>query len=141
MPWKFLPDVALADIAFEVTATSEKDLFVEAGKALEDVMVNLKTIKKKKSVSIMLEAENLEMLLYDWMSELIYLKDTDGFLFSDFDVTLEKKEKYIIHATGHGEVINRKTHDLRNDVKAVTMHLFEVKKQGKTWKAKVVVDV
>ena len=40
-----------------------------------------------------------------------------------------------------GEAIDRERHALRNDVKAVTMHMFGVKKAGPRWVATVVLDI
>jgi SHS2 domain-containing protein len=40
-----------------------------------------------------------------------------------------------------GEAINRERHRLRNDAKAVTMHMFGVKREGGLWKATVVLDI
>jgi SHS2 domain-containing protein len=40
-----------------------------------------------------------------------------------------------------GEPIDLNKHELLVDVKAVTMHLFEVKKLNGEWFARVIVDV
>ena len=40
-----------------------------------------------------------------------------------------------------GEKIDMKKHEMLVDVKAVTMHMFEVKKEKNIWKARVVLDV
>jgi SHS2 domain-containing protein len=40
-----------------------------------------------------------------------------------------------------GDTIDRENHRLRNDVKAVTMHMFGVKHEGGVWRATVVLDI
>jgi len=44
-------------------------------------------------------------------------------------------------ASASGENIDEKKHNLRTDIKAVTYHMFEVKKTGDTWNARVVLDI
>ena len=40
-----------------------------------------------------------------------------------------------------GEEINREKHELRNDIKAITLHMFKIEKTKDRYKALVVVDV
>jgi len=40
-----------------------------------------------------------------------------------------------------GSPVDRKSQELRNDVKGVTKHLYELKQNGGQWRAKVVLDV
>jgi len=148
MSFKYLEKIAIADIAFEATSDSLNGLFEEAAKAATDIMVNPKTLKPKIKKTIKIKGDSLETLLYDFLSELIYLKDTKGFLSSKIKVLIDvkktKKEpgmSYELTAVLNGENINRKRHDLRNDLKAITMHMFEVKQEGGKWKARVVVDI
>ncbi len=142
MPFKFLEKIAIADIAFEATAPTLDKLFEEAAKAASDIMVDPKTVKQKTKKQIDLTADNIQDLLYDFLSELIYIKDTDGLLFSKFSVKVEQDVAgYSLYAIAYGEKIDRKRHGLRNDLKAITMHMFELEQRGKEWYARVVVDI
>src|SRR3989344_6374521 len=80
MSLKFLEKIAIADIAFEVTAKTRDGLFEQTGLAAADIIFNPKTVKQKVKKKIELKADSLEHLLYDFLSEIIYLKDTDGLL-------------------------------------------------------------
>lgn len=140
MPFRYLPDVALADIAFEAEAPDPSKLFEECARALTDIMVDPKTLTKKSSRGFSLEAPDLDRLLYDFLTELIILKDVDSLLFADFEVRVNK-EGSRLDATAAGEPIDRDRHALRNDVKAVTMHMFGVVHEGGTWRARVVLDI
>ncbi|OYT40589.1 hypothetical protein B6U80_02575 [Candidatus Pacearchaeota archaeon ex4484_26] len=63
-------------------------------------------------------------------------------IFNKFtNAKVKKNKKYFFSCYAYGEKIDVKRHQSLVDVKAVTMHLFEVKKQGKYWKARVVLDV
>ena len=140
MPFRFLPDVALADVAFEAESDSVNGLFEACGLAIADIMVDPSTLGTATRRRLSLESQDLDRLLYDFMTELIVMKDVDSLLFGKFDVKVSP-QRTSLTAVLSGEPIDRKRHRLRNDVKAVTMHLFGVKHQGRSWKTTVVLDI
>lgn len=140
MPYRFLPDVALADIAFEADSSSLSGLFESCGRALSDIMVDRKTLRAKVERKLALEAPDTDRLLYDFLTELIVLKDVDSLLFKDFDVKVAGTSRSI-SVSARGEKIDRERHRLRNDVKAVTMHMFGVSHGAGRWRATVVLDI
>ena len=140
MTFKFLPDVALADVAFEAESESVNGLFETCAMAITDIMVDPRTLRLSTEKSFALVSENLDRLLYDFMTELIVMKDVDSLLFGEYKVRVSPGGTTLT-AVAKGEQIDRGRHRLRNDVKAVTMHLFGVKRQGKTWKTTVVLDI
>ena len=140
MPFKFLEKIAIADIAFEATAPSVNKLFEEAARAASDIMVNSKTVKPKLKKTIKMSANSLQNLMYDFLSEFIYLKDTKGLLFVKFSVKVDEKKCSLV-CVASGEKIDRKRHDLRNDLKAITMHMFLLEKRPKGWYLRIVVDI
>jgi len=140
LTYRFLPDVALADIAFEAESDSVNGLFETCALAITDIMVDPRTLRATTERSLSLTSENLDRLLYDFMTELIFMKDVDSLLFGDFEVSVSE-EGTSLAALARGEQIDRERHMLRNDVKAVTMHLFGVKHEGKSWRTTVVLDI
>ena len=140
MTYRFLPDVALADIAFEAESSSVNGLFETCGLAITDIMVDPKTLRTTTERKLSLRSENLDRLLYDFMTELIVMKDVDSLLFDEFRVRVSPAGTSL-EGVAKGERIDRGRHRLRNDVKAVTMHLFGVKHEGKTWRTTVVLDI
>ena len=142
MTFKFLEKIAIADIAFEVTAPTVNKLFEDAGMAASDIMVNPKTVKSKLKKTLRMSANSLENLMYDFLSELVYLKDTKGFLFIKYSIKVKQvKDEWTLSCAASGDRIDRKHHDLRNDLKAITMHMFVVEQRGRGWYARVVVDI
>jgi len=140
MTYRFLPDVALADIAFEAESGSVDGLFETCGLAITDIMVDPKTLRTTTQRKLSLRSENLDRLLYDFMTELIVMKDVDSLLFGEFRVRVSPAGTSL-EVVAKGERIDRERHRLRNDVKAVTMHLFGVRHEGKTWRTTVVLDI
>lgn len=141
MPFIYLEDVAIADITFEAAGENLSELFKSAAEAVFDSTADVKTIEPRNKKTIRLENDNIRDLLYDFLSEILYIKDADYFVFCRADVSVEKNNKYKMSATLYGENIDTKKHQLRNDIKAITFHMFEVKKSGKGWKARVVMDL
>ena len=141
MPFKFLEGIATVDLAFEAQALSEEKLFEEAAQALTSAMADPATIKQKRKTEISLQAANIEDLLYDFLSEIVAIKDADGLLFSKYQVKLTKNGGYKLQAACHGEEINPDTQELKDDVKAVTKHKFSLEKVGDKFKVQGVLDV
>lgn len=141
MPYRYLEDIAIADAAFEAEGRTLEELFRDAAIATFEVMVDTKSVKPSMTKTIELKNESVDGLLVDWLSELVYLKDADAVLFCKFDVIIKKNDAYELKAKAYGEDINHKKHSLRSDVKAVTYHMFEVKKTGENWSARVILDI
>jgi len=154
--FRFLDNVAIADTAFEAFGKSWNELFENSATALFEEMVDTKKVAAKVKKKIAMRNENLENLLYDFLSELIYIKDVKGVVFGKFRVKIGKpaskkttkgahgkarKEVYALEAVCAGEKIDYSKKEFRNDVKAVTMHLFKIEKTGKNLKATVVLDI
>lgn len=141
MPFKFLEAIATADLAFEAEGKTETEVFAESAQALTSAMVDPATVKQIRKMEINFKAANLPDLLYDFLSEIVAVKDSDGLLFSKYQIKLAKNDKYKLSATCFGEEINPETQDLRDDVKAVTKHKFFLEKTEDGFKAQVILDV
>jgi SHS2 domain-containing protein len=90
--FKFLEEIATADVAFEAYGSSESELFENAALAVEETMVDTAQIGQKVKKKIAVESEELDKLLFDFLSELVYFKDADFLLFSKFSVTIKKNK-------------------------------------------------
>jgi len=143
MPYKFLENVALADVAFEATAKTLAQLCEQAALAVTNTMVeDLKSIKHRVSKEISLKAPDAEKLLFSFLEELIYLKDAELLLFSKFEIGVkEAKGGFELAAMCYGEKLDMKKHELLVDVKAVTMHHYEVKQSKSGWFARIILDI
>lgn len=144
MPYKYLDNISLADAAFEVTGDTLQELLVEAAKALTNTMVDdLASVVKKEERTVTLRADDEESLLFDFLQQLIFYKDAETLLFSGYDLKVSRDEdgKLLLNGTLTGEAIDPIKHSLSADVKAVTMHKFELKKVENGWKGFVILDI
>ena len=139
--YKFLEDVALADIAYEAYGRNLNELFENSAIAIFELSANLKTVDAKKMLEVKFENEKIENLLYDFLSEILFLKDAKYMVFKKVKVSINENKKYQLKAVLEGDTINPQKQQLENDIKAVTMHMFKVKKEKNQWKATVVVDI
>ena len=143
MPYHYLEEIGTADIAFEVSGRDLPELFSDAADATTNVMIdNLEAIEPRDTRHIELSNDEIDMLLFDFLQELIYLKDAERLLLRVRDVQVdEKKGKYFLKAEAAGEPLDAARHHQRADVKAVTLHDFSVEKEDGGWKARVLLDI
>ncbi len=143
MPYRYLEDVAIADVAFEARGNTIEELFESSGFALTNAMIkDLGRIEQKVVKAFEVEALDVEMLLFNFLQELIFYKDAEQLLFNRFDLDIAQKgDKWFLSAKAHGEEIDREKHELLADAKAVALHNFKVEETAEGWRALVIVDV
>ena len=139
--FEFLEEVATGDVAMVARAGSQEALFRAAAKGLSETMVETKGVRPDIAKEIALVEESIDRLLYQWLSELVYLKDAERLLFSMFEVTIERGPLHQMKGVAIGERIDPSRHTLRNDVKAVTLHRFRVEREEGAWKATMIFDI
>jgi SHS2 domain-containing protein len=143
MPYRYLEEIGTADIAFEATGRDLQELFRDAADATMNVMIdNIDSIQSVETRQIELSNDKLDMLLFDFLQELIFLKDAERLLLRIREVQIaERDENYFVTATAEGEPLDAERHRQRADVKAVTLHDFSVEQIAGGWKASVLLDI
>ena len=143
MPYHYLEDIGTADIAFEVTGRDLSELFRDAADATTNVMIdNIDAIQPRETRQIELSSDEIDMLLFDFLQELIYFKDAERLLLRVRDTRIEQRDgNYLLKAETAGEPLDATRHHQRADVKAVTLHGFSVEKEDDGWKARVLLDI
>lgn len=139
MTFKYLEGIALAEASFEANGKTLKELFESCADAFIDTSANPKKIKSVIKKELEIKADNLEELLFNFLEELVFLKDSDSVIFNKVEVKDISENK--LKALLIGDTINPSCQELRADVKAITMHKFKVEKTDFGWKAIVVMDI
>jgi len=131
-----------ADIGIRGYGDTLEEAFEAVAIALFDVMVDVRKVEKKEAREIEVEGEDLYSLLYNFLEELLILHDTEGLVFADFDVKIEKTDKgYKLKAKAYGEKLSEK-HEPKEEVKAITYHEMEIKQlPNGEWMAQLVPDI
>ncbi|MBW4538592.1 MAG: archease [Myxacorys chilensis ATA2-1-KO14] len=143
MPYEFLEDIATADIAFHAWGDDLEEVFKSAGDALINTMIdNLEAIAFTETRTFQLENEELDLLLFNFLQEFVYYKDSELLLLRAQQVQIETKESgYHLTAVTRGERLDRDRHHQRVDVKAVTLHQFQLEKTDNGWTSQVILDI
>jgi SHS2 domain-containing protein len=142
--FRFLDDIALADLAFEASGDSLQDAFQGATNALIESLADPKTVGSEWQQVVNREDRDPGTLLFDWLSDLVYWKDAAGVVYSRSDVKLAQQEDgcWKLHARVYGEPVKGSTQqEFRADVKGVTKHLYELSERDGRWTVRVVLDV
>ncbi len=143
MPYRYLPEIAIADVAFEAWGESLEELCTSAADATMNVMVSeLQTIEDHVARPIRIAGPDAEMLLFQLLQELIFYKDAEQELLRIKSIRIRREDSgYMLEAEARGERLDPARHDLVVDVKAVTMHRFRVEQTGRGWEASVILDI
>ena len=109
----------------------------------------------RESRDVAVRASDLELLLVNWLSELLYIFEVDAFLPGRFRVTEVKVEDLKgnaeLYGSAIGEEIDPARHQLERGIKAVTYHILRVDRmkvaeagtEGRDmgWRVQVVFDL
>lgn len=132
-----------ADLGLRVRAESLESLFAEAARGLTSLIVDdVETVASDERQIIEIESTDLEYLFFDWLSELLYRFETNGWLSTVADVSLDGNT---LRATVHGSRFDKDQHKPSHEVKAITYHGLLVQRQGPaqhdSWLGEVIVDI
>jgi len=142
MPFEFLEDIATADVALRVWGTTREEILAEAAEGLLAVMVdNPEAIEEIEYREVLVSAKSLEMLLFESLQQLIYLKDADEIFLRIRNLVIKENHGFSMKADAYGERINPDKYHLNVDVKAVTLHRLQVKESRGSWEATLVFDI
>jgi SHS2 domain-containing protein len=143
MPYEFVDELTVADIAFRAWGQDLTETFVSAADAVMNAMVeDLAAIQPHGTRQLSVEHDALDMLLFNFLQELVYYKDAEQLLLRVQQLrVVEDAQPYTVHATLVGEPIAPERHHMRVDVKAVTLHRFSLTQTQRGWEATVVLDI
>jgi SHS2 domain-containing protein len=115
-----------ADIAIKAYGKNLSEAFENAAKAMFDIITDTSEIESIGQYDIELEAPDLEQLLVDWLSELLYLNTARNQVFGFFKVELDEKN-IKLKAKVFGDKFDLSKHKIGAEIKAVTYHMLEVR--------------
>ena len=128
-----------ADVGIMIYGEDLKTLFENAGEAFFNIITDLERVIPRMWKKIELGQENLECLMVDWLTELLFLHEVEGLLFKEFKV--ESIGDSGLKAMAGGEEFKEGFHIIKTQVKAVTYHQIEVRKDDGLWRARIILDL
>ena len=135
-----------ADVGIKVWGRNWKEILKAAAEGMLSIIVDLKCVQVKESITLEIKADSKEELLFNWLREILFQFEKRGMLFSQVDikdVNFSNREKkwYRVSGVLGGEKINLSRHDICTEIKAVTHHGFYFHQRGSLWEAVVLFDV
>jgi SHS2 domain-containing protein len=131
-----------ADIGIAAYGKTKKEVFINAAKGMFFIITEEVTgFKENFSYNLKLTTENLEGLLFAWLNELLYISETKLVILHKFKIKDLSNNK--ISAGVKGTKINQLGCKIKREIKAVTYHRLEIKKDEKSglWRAQVIFDI
>jgi SHS2 domain-containing protein len=143
MPYVYVDDMALADLAFRAWGPTVEETFIAAAEATMQAMVeDLVTIAPQEERAWEVHEEQLDLLLLQFLQELLFYKDAQRLLLRVSEVQITPQDHdFTLRARAAGERLDPARHALGADVKGVTLHRLQVAKIPDGWEATVVLDV
>ena len=132
-----------ADCGIEVYAENFIELVLEASIAFAELTTNIDDISAKERHHIIVEGEDFDLILVEFLQELLYLLDTEHFIAVGFKhpQLVPNNGSYVFSAKALGDTFIVGKHESRMEIKAVTYHQLEAKKLNPGWYAKVIFDI
>jgi SHS2 domain-containing protein len=132
-----------ADIKFQAYGETQEEVFENAALAMFNVIIDTGKVSGDTTREITLKSPDLEALIVDWLSELLYIFEVEEIIFREFRVEKIREEEsgYSIKAQALGEKYYPDSHPFETEIKAVTYNQLEIVKTPSGWKAQVVVDI
>ncbi len=120
-----------------------EEAFAEGARALFNLMVDLAHIEPQQSVEISCHSDAVDTLFVEWLNALIVQKDTQGMLFSRFEIEPIRKtaQEYELRAKAWGESFDPRKHESHVDVKAATYAGLKCEKTSEGYRVECVVDI
>jgi SHS2 domain-containing protein len=138
--FKFLEHTS--DVYIEAIGSTMEEAFIQGTYAIFETMTDLGTIEAKELREIEISAEDLNALLFEWISELLYIFDIDELIFSKFELKIETvKSGYRLIGKCWGEKFDPSKHPPRTEIKAATYSLMEIILEPSTVTIRFVVDI
>ncbi len=116
-----------ADALVEAFGETLSERFANAAYALFDQITDVRAVKPVGEVRVVVSADSTEQLLVDFLQELLFLHDTDNYVFSEFEVEIMGTN---LEAVARGEEFDPSRHPKRAVVKGVTYHNLKLDKKA-----------
>jgi SHS2 domain-containing protein len=127
------------NIGVRLQSATLHGLFADASSAFTDSITTLRGIEPKRPEELDVDAPELDLLLVDFLSELLYRFDTRRWLTRDAELELHEKDGgWSLQGTLRGERLNPARHAVKASIRAVTYKGLHVRQTDGVWTAQVV---
>ena len=128
-----------ADVGVLATGHDLSSALSWAARGMFNVIADLDQVVPTQTIHVSVTSRDRESLVVDWLNELLYRHEAEGFLAKEFRVAADDAGTSL-EADCAGEPIDPRRHRLLTSVKAATYHDVEVSGNGE-WTIRVLLDV
>lgn len=131
-----------ADAKFRAYGKSLEEAFENAALAMLNVMVETDQVTNSSSVDLELSSPDADALLFDWLSEILFLFEVEEMVFGGVKVNelVINDEGCSLSATLFGETIDLSVHVFDTEVKAATYNEMKIERTDDGWMIQATVD-
>jgi SHS2 domain-containing protein len=140
--YKFLEHTA--DVSVEVKGTTLEEAFEQTAYSLmETISPSAKFISPKVEKTFKIKAEDKEALLFDFLTEFLYIFDVEGLIFSEIKIHKISKEhnEFSLQVKAKGEQFNKSKHEPGTEVKAITYSYMKIEEKKNRVIINIVFDI
>ena len=138
-----------ADLKIRAFGQTKEDVFANAAKGMFANILDEENLLYDQPVEleIKVESPDLMSLLVDYLSQLLYLSDTNNEIYFDFDLAIWQRPSDSIGRPGkwilEGVAKGYKISGLKTEIKAVTYNDLKIEENEEdgAWLAEVVFDI
>ncbi len=131
-----------ADIGLDIEGDNLDELFLAGAEGMFAVIMGGQTAQKASvTLDINLQSNNLEQLLVDWLSELLYRFDTDGLIPVGYRLKVIEDEACVVRGAIDFRNYDRQTDTAEHEIKAVTYYKLKIERKGGVYRSHMVFDI
>ena len=126
--YRFLEHVT--DAFVEAWGETLEEAFSQAGLALFDTMLDVRSVQTKNKVEFQTNGHDEKELLYNYLEELLLLFEVKQLALGRFTVSsiTQTQAETRLKGRAAGEPFDRAKHNGKVEVKGITYHLMEIEK-------------
>lgn len=141
MKYEYLEDEATADLAIKAYGKTLKESFENSASAVCNAISDTKKIDEQEIKLVKKKSDNINMLLYEFLEEILFLHDSENLIFKRIIVDELDEKNNSISAIFYGETFDAKKHVPKAHIKAITYFDMQIKKEKNEFVIKFIADV
>ena len=140
--YKFLDHTA--DIQSESWGRTLEEAFSQCALSLMAVISpDLEKISPLVQKVLVIKAEDKEALLFDFLSEFLFIFDVEELIFNEINLEyiIKSNDSFELKAIMKGEEFDKKKHEIGTEVKAITYSFISIDESEENVKINIVFDI
>jgi SHS2 domain-containing protein len=112
-----------ADVMIKAYGSTLEECFQNAAFGMMDQILDASKVQPKAEEVVSVEAETIEDLLYNFLSEVLFIFDAKRLALIEFEVEIKGLK---LNCRAKGERFDPQRHGPKQEIKAVTYHMLQV---------------